>query len=338
MEFTQSFAGAEARTRNPASLPGMLGEWMESELREQAVVLPREVARYRAEAKALLDGRTFDLVVLTARGSSDHAALFARYLIEIHLGIPVSLAAPSVITQFGGSIRYPERTLGIGISQSGAAPDVAEVLHHLADAGHATLAITNTPDSRMTHVAEGSMLLGVGPEQSIAATKTFTSSLLALLALIEAMGGPELDEVALDAAEAWVANAFEFAERVASQLIAASPLIVLGRGYAYPIALETALKLMECALIPAKAFSSADFEHGPRAVAGLEAALLVVNPLSAPKGLPSLHVDWPVFETSAELAAVPQAIVGQALALEMARLRRLDPDHAPRLRKVTETN
>lgn len=316
----------------------MLGEWMELELREQAVVLPREVARYRADARALVVDKTFDLVVLAARGSSDHAALFARYLIEIHLGIPVSLAAPSVITQFGGSIRYPACTLGIGISQSGAAPDVAEVLQHMRDADHSTIAITNTPDSRMTHVAEGSLMLGVGPEHSIAATKTFTSSLVALLSLVHAMGAPCDVGDELDSVGEWIDTALSFARATAPLVIQANPLIVLGRGYAYPIALETALKLMECALISAKAFSSADFEHGPRAVAGPQAALLVVNPLSAPKGLPSLRIDWPTFDVRPEFATIPQAIVGQALALELARLRGQDPDQAPRLQKVTETN
>ena len=312
----------------------MLGQWMESEIREQATVLPREAPRYEAELRKVFAGRKFDLIVIAARGSSDHAALFARYLIEIHLGIPVSLAAPSVITQFGGQLHYPGRTLGIGISQSGAAPDVAEVLQHMKDAGQGTLAITNTADSRMTHVADHSLVLGVGEERSIAATKTFTASLAAVMALVRALGG---EVPSFEMRSSWVEEAFEFADRHASDLMPRAPLVVLGRGYAYPIALETALKLMECALIPAKAYSSADFEHGPRALAGPEAALLEVNTMSAPTDLPAQHLEWPAYNLPAELAAIPQAIVGQCLALKLARLRNHDPDRAPRLKKVTET-
>lgn len=311
-----------------------MGTWMEAEIREQATVLAREAPRYDAELAEALAGKQYDLVVLAARGSSDHAALFARYLIEIHLGIPVSLAAPSVITQFGGHLTYPGRTLGIGISQSGAAPDVAEVLHHLRASGHDTLTITNTAGSRMTREAEHSLILDVGEERSIAATKTFTASLLAMLSVVRALGGKV---PSLEFEPTWVDRAFEFATSSCPLLQTKAPLVVLGRGYAYPIALETALKLMECALIPAKAYSSADFEHGPKALAGPDAALLRVNALSAPTDLPSLCIDWPEFDVPAEIAAIPQAIVGQCLALELARVRGFDPDHAVRLQKVTKT-
>lgn len=312
----------------------MLGTWMEAEIREQATVLAREAPRYDEELFRCFAGKSYDLVVIAARGSSDHAALYARYLIEIHLGIPVSLAAPSVITQFGGSLKYPSRTLGIGISQSGAAPDVAEVLHHMRSAGHDTLTITNTPGSRMTHEAQSSLILGVGEERSIAATKTFSASLVAMLSLVRALGG-KLPEFWFD--PEWVKTGLSFAALHSPALLEKAPLVVLGRGYAYPIALETALKLMECALLPAKAYSSADFEHGPKALAGPDAALLRVNSISAPADLPSLQVDWPNFDIPAEIAAIPQAIVGQCLALELARLRNFDPDHAVRLQKVTKT-
>jgi glucosamine--fructose-6-phosphate aminotransferase (isomerizing) len=312
----------------------MLGLHMEAELREQAVVLPQQAPRYDDELARLLNGKSYDLVVIAARGSSDHAALFARYLIEIHLGIPVSLAAPSVITQFGGHLRYPGRVLGLGISQSGAAPDVAEVLAQMREAGQDTLAVTNTEGSRMTEVAEMSLALGVGSEQSIAATKTFTASLLAMVSLVRALGA---DVPSFEADSGWIETAVAFADQHAEPLLERAPLVVLGRGYAYPVALETALKLMECALIAAKAYSSADFEHGPRALAGPDAALLVVNRLSAPVGLPSHRLDWPEFAVPPEIAAIPQAIVGQAMALKLARLRGHDPDEAPRLMKVTKT-
>src|SRR5476649_502458 len=116
----------------------MLGQWMESEIREQPAVLANGASRYSADL-APLEKRKFEMVLLAARGSSDNAALYARYLIEVFLQIPVTLAAPSVLTRFNRHVKYTN-CLAIGISQSGAAPDVAEVLASLRQEGHTTLA------------------------------------------------------------------------------------------------------------------------------------------------------------------------------------------------------
>src|SRR4051812_26071760 len=139
----------------------VLGKTMEAEIREQPALLAANCERYEQELSAVLGGASFDLIVIAARGSSDHAALYARYLIEVYLGIPVSLAAPSVWTRYSARVRYP-KCLCIGISQSGAAPDVAEVVEALRAEGHMTLGITNTEDSHLTEVAEHSLCLGVG--------------------------------------------------------------------------------------------------------------------------------------------------------------------------------
>jgi hypothetical protein len=112
----------------------VLGQLMESEIRSQPEILRAAAPRYLSQLKEALDGEKFEMVLLAARGSSDNAALYARYLIEIHLGIPVSLAAPSVLTRYGSEIKYP-KCLAIGVSQSGAAPDVAEVLARLRAQG-----------------------------------------------------------------------------------------------------------------------------------------------------------------------------------------------------------
>ena len=153
----------------------MLGEWMEREIREQPEVLAKGARSYRDLLGPALGGRSFDMVLLVARGSSDNAALYARYVIETFLQIPVSLAAPSVLTRYGKRIRYP-KCLGIGISQSGAAPDVAEVLESLQQDGHTTVAITNTAGSRLASEAEITLLLDAGKEKSVAATKTYSAS------------------------------------------------------------------------------------------------------------------------------------------------------------------
>ena len=175
---------------------------MEREIRQQPALLAANSSPYFESLKGFFNGqREFDMVLLAARGSSDNAALYARYLIEIHLGIPVSLAAPSVITRYKSNIKY-RRCLAIGISQSGAAPDVAEVLSYMRDQGHVTLGITNTADSRLTTVATHTLLLNSGKEESVAATKTYTSTLLALYQLVRAMGG-DLPEPTLPD-DAWI--------------------------------------------------------------------------------------------------------------------------------------
>src|SRR5687768_16407362 len=124
----------------------MLGEWMEKEILQQPAILARCQASYASQLAPLLAGKSFDMVLLVARGSSDNAAIVARYWIEVFAGIPVTLAAPSVLTRFRSRVRY-RNCLAIGISQSGAAPDVAEVLGYLREEGHTTLGITNTPGS-----------------------------------------------------------------------------------------------------------------------------------------------------------------------------------------------
>jgi glucosamine--fructose-6-phosphate aminotransferase (isomerizing) len=313
----------------------MLGERMESEIRQQPEVLEKGLQAYLPTLKPYLSGRKFDMILLAARGSSDNAALFARYLIEVHLGIPVSLSAPSVLTRYGSRVRY-SNCLAIGISQSGAAPDVAEVLAALRQEGHATLAITNTADSRLTKEAEHSLLLGAGSERSVAATKTYAASALALYEVVRALGG-DLPAPRLPG-EDWVETAYMSAQAASGMVVRSSPLFSLGRGYGFSTAHETALKLMECALIPCKAYSSADFEHGPKALAGYQSAAITYDgskPELAAQGCsiivaPDAHVE----ET---IRPIWDVIYGQWLALLAARARGLDPDVPQHIQKVTQT-
>jgi glucosamine--fructose-6-phosphate aminotransferase (isomerizing) len=312
------------------------GEMMEKELREQPGVLRNQSPRYFTELVQALEGKSFDMVLLAARGSSDHAALYARYLIEIHLGIPVSLAAPSVITRYGSRIRYP-KTLAVGISQSGAAPDVAEVISYMRSEGHTTLAITNTADSRLTEAAEITLLLEAGPEQSIAATKTYTASMIALYQLVRALGSKLPDPAGRLPGEDWLAECRREAERLFGPVVRCEPLFCLARGYSFCTAMEGALKLMECALLPAKAYSSADFAHGPRALADVGSAAIIYGEVPPEiKETGAIVVQAPRSGQGA-LEPVWEILFAQWLALLSARARGLDPDHAPNLRKITET-
>lgn len=306
-------------------------------MREQPELLRTQASRIYEEAKAALLDHEYDLILLAARGSSDHAALYARYLIEINLGIPVSLAAPSVITRFGSKMKYP-KTLAIGISQSGAAPDVSEVLAEMSRMGHATLAITNTPNSRITEAADRVILLNMGAERSIAATKTYTGSLLAIYQLVRALGA---DLPAPDGhlpGYNWVEQSLENAQKTLGPIVRCSPLFCLGRGYSFCTAFEIALKLIECALLPCKAYSTADFAHGPRALAAYGSAAIVFG--ETPKDLSDtgcVVVQAPAPAEQSPLTPIWEAVYGQWLALLAARARGIDPDESQNISKITQT-
>ena len=314
----------------------MRGERMEREIESQAELLPALVGKYEAAARVAVEGLRPEMILLVARGSSDNAALYARYLIEIGLGIPVVLAAPSTITRFGAKPRYP-RTLAIGISQSGAAPDVAEVLETMGELGHATLAITNTPGSRLTIAGERSLDLNVGEETAVAATKTFSGSMLMLYQVVRALGANLPPPILYD--RAWMVTCRAAAEEASGTFVRCSPTFALARGYGFGVAHETALKLMECALLPCKAYSAADFQHGPKALAGAGSAALDFSGEAewlADQGcevvIPPTMDDLPP-----EMAPIWQVVFGQWLALFAARARGLDPDAPPHLSKVTRT-
>ncbi|MCB0826603.1 MAG: SIS domain-containing protein [Armatimonadetes bacterium] len=313
-----------------------LGEWMEREMREQPELLAANASPYFENLKAYCADLKPEMILLAARGSSDHAALYARYLIEIHLGIPVCLAAPSVITKYGTKVKYPH-CLAVGISQSGAAPDVSEVIAYMRSQGHPTLAITNTPGSRLSQEADHTLLLNAGEEKSIAATKTYTASLLAMYQLVRALGAELPDPVGGLPTEKFFESSRKAAAECSGLIVRCNPIFTLARGYSFCNAFETTLKLMECALIPAKAYSTADFEHGPKALARPNTACVIFGP--TPDGL---------VETGAEVISAPGAnsgpldpisdiLFGQWLALYSARARGLNPDQAHNLSKVTRT-
>jgi glucosamine--fructose-6-phosphate aminotransferase (isomerizing) len=318
----------------------MLGQAMEREIFEQPDVLARNVDEYLAQARRACWGGDLDLILLAARGSSDHAALYARYLFEVYLQIPVSLSAPSVITRYGSNVRY-RRTMAIGISQSGAAPDVAEVIKKLRQDDQVTMGITNTADSPLTRVAENSLLLEAGPEKSVPATKTYTTTLLALYQTARALGAKLPDPSPYLPDQNWLFTVKKQAEQDAPAVLQSNPVFMLARGFSFTTALEAALKLMESALIPAKGYSTADFEHGPRALAGEESMAIGFG--SMPQGLEAqgcvtVLAPTPSAEIPEALLPIWHAIYAQFLALSAARLKEIDPDTPQHIRKVTRTH
>jgi glucosamine--fructose-6-phosphate aminotransferase (isomerizing) len=243
---------------------------MLAEIRQQPDALARTLsgaAPAVASLRRKLAKRRPRLIVLVARGTSDNAALFGRYLIEITTGIPVSLAAPSITTLYGAHVDYRD-TLVVALSQSGESTDTNLVLEEARRRGALTLGITNERGSTLARVAEHVFLVRAGAEKSVAATKTFTGQLLLLYLLAAALGG-SLRSTELEL----LPGAVEAALRLEPEIAALSErycfmrqTVVVGRGLNYANAFEFALKLMETCYVVAERFSSADLLHGPIAL------------------------------------------------------------------------
>jgi len=227
-----------------------------------------------------------EFVVLAARGTSDHAAIYAQYVLAVRNSLTSALAAPSAISVFGGHPRM-DKALVIGISQSGQSPDVVGVLAEAASQGAVTLAITNDPDSPLGAAARHVLDLRAGPELAVAATKTYTAQLAAVALLSDALAGA--DDPALAAipdALATALGAEASAAEAAGHLATLDRCLVLGRGFDYATSREWALKLQELAQVLAHSFSGADVAHGPIVLAGASLPVLaVVSPGEASAAL-----------------------------------------------------
>jgi glutamine---fructose-6-phosphate transaminase (isomerizing) len=262
------------------------GQGMTADIQEQpdgyARLLAPEASTAIAAVAARIARHRPRHVVFTARGTSDHAALYAAYLAEIRLGIPAGLASPSAVTVYGAR---PDLAgaLVIGVSQSGGSTDLVEVMRAARESGALTLAVTNNPGSPLAEAAELHIDVAAGHERAVAATKTYTSELLALLILVE---GIRAGDGVLPADER---RAMESLPGLATELLTdetpvelarryrfAARAVTTGRGYAYPTARETALKMMETSYLPALAFSGADLLHGPLAMTDPDVPVLAV--------------------------------------------------------------
>lgn len=219
--------------------------------------IAREVAR-----------REIDLVLLVARGTSDHAALYAQYVFQYLNGIPVALATPSIVTLYGARLRL-QHALVIGISQSGAAPDVASVVQQAREQGALTLGITNIESSLLTTVAEYALYCAAGQELSVAATKTYTTTCAILAQLAAHLAGGEALKEHVARLPELVAAALTSEHNIANvvqRYVHARDCVVLGRAFNYSTARETALKFSETCYLMATPYSTADFRHGPTAI------------------------------------------------------------------------
>jgi glucosamine--fructose-6-phosphate aminotransferase (isomerizing) len=334
---------------------------MRAEIAEQPAAVSDTLAALAGPAEALaaaMRERSVDRIVLIARGSSDHAAVYGRYLLEGRCGIVTALAAPSLYTTYRAPVDL-RGALAIGVSQSGETPEIVSALAYAASRGALTAGVTNAAGSALIGAVEHPLVTRAGDERSVAATKTFTAQLAAFAALAAALGASDLraglGQIAGRMAET-IERAEPAAHAAAASLVEDAAAICIARGFSYAVALEAALKLKETSAIWAEGFSSADLRHGPTAAVTSATPALVLHaggPLEQDivalegelraRGAPVVSIGpgcaLPTAEVPCEeLAPFTLVIPAQLLAERLARLRGRDPDHPVGLRKVTETH
>jgi glucosamine--fructose-6-phosphate aminotransferase (isomerizing) len=241
-------------------------------LKSQAEVI-RKVVRETRE-------KDVDYVFLAARGSSDNAGRYAQYLWGAQNGLPIALATPSLFTYYQQPPRL-NRALVIGISQSGMSPDIVSVLAEGRRQGRPTLAITNDVNSPLAEVADMVIDIQAGEEKAVAATKTYTTSLMVVAMISAALSGTGEMDTVLNAVPGWTAQMLDQDEkiaRIAERYLFMNQSVVLGRGFNYATAFEWALKMKELTYVGAEPYSSADFLHGPIAVVGQGFPVMAVAP------------------------------------------------------------
>ncbi len=342
-------------------------------LRDEILEQPEAAARFLATQSgpvaALADAiraRDIEHVVIVARGTSDHAAIYAQYVLGIRHGLTAGLATPSVVSVYGADpgLRH---SLVIAISQSGASPDIVAVVDAARRQGAPTVALTNDPDSPLGVAADWTIALSAGPERAIAATKTYTTSVLAIAALSAALSDDEADRAAVaavpDAIAAVLALEPAMAEAARAHA-AASRALIVARGYEYATAREWAIKIKELAHVFADPYSAADFAHGPVALvedgvpviaivrdgpaaaglveqlrllrADLDPDLTVLSDRSDALALATRPIELP--PAAAEwIAPIATIVAGQLHAMHLTIARGKDPDAPRSIVKVTRT-
>jgi glucosamine--fructose-6-phosphate aminotransferase (isomerizing) len=326
---------------------------MATEIAEQPDVLDRilrEASGDIAQVRAAIEAQHPRFVVLAARGTSDHAALYAKYLVEVCTQLPAGLASPSTLTIYGARPDLKD-VLFVAVSQSGSSPDLVGSLQAARECGALTVAVTNNPESPLAGVAAHHVDIMAGPERAVAATKTYTAQLLALYLLL--VGG---DASALPAAAAETLALQDHPFEAAARYRYARGLVTTARGFSYATAREAALKVMETSYLPAQAFSGADLLHGPLAMVDTETPVVAITSPGAGgvamapvverlerAGADVLRVGpaggLPVRSSGVpeELLPVVEIMPLQQMAWRMALDRGLDPDRPRGLSKVTET-
>jgi glucosamine--fructose-6-phosphate aminotransferase (isomerizing) len=321
--------------------------------------LAEDAERYAALG-ARLRSASFHNAVTVARGSSDHACGYLAYLIMSRLGRLVTSLPMSLVTLYKAPLTS-EGLLAISVSQSGQSPDVVEPIHYFREGGATTVALVNEIDSPLAQAAEWAMPLRAGKEKSVAATKSFITSLTAGARLVAEWQ----DDDALRNGLAALPDALRAAAQVdwsaaIDVLAPARNIMVVGRGIGFPVALEAALKFKETSALQAEAFSGAEIKHGPMALIEDGYPLLVFATrgpaqaaqvalaeemrgrgarvlLAAPADVPGRDLELPV-AGNPDLDPIVAIQTFYVMAAKLAQARGLNPDEPRHLSKVTKTN
>lgn len=349
---------------------------MRAEIEEIPAVVDRFMREGTAEVeRAARAAERPPWITFVARGTSDHAATFLRYLVEAEAGIPAGLAAPSVTTVYGGRVRWGGG-LVVALSQSGRSPDLIAVVEDARRGGAPTIAIVNDAASPLAMAAGNVIDVRAGEERSVAATKSYVAQLAAGAALGGRYAAATALTAGLERMPDLLARSIRAAVRViddgspiVEEFASSDRCIVIGRGYDYPTALETALKLKETSRLFAEGYSTADFSHGPVVLSGTGVPVLVIRPggrmgPSVDEGIVAARAagsrPWIVVgeedpgpvagadpdrlvvlplpaDLPEALAPLATILPGQLLAEAVSRRRGYDPDAPPGLRKVTLT-
>jgi glucosamine--fructose-6-phosphate aminotransferase (isomerizing) len=339
------------------------GEVMQREIHEIPRML-RDISTSMAkfnEARALFKNHSFTSVIIVARGTSDNAGHYLKYLLETQLGLPVGLASPSAATMYSTSFKY-ENCLLIAISQSGQSTDLLSFAKAAQSGGGYVLSITNDENSPLAKLSNIHVPILAGPELAVPATKSYVGQLLVSYVLVMAWAGEPIGtEAIISSTEGILADGVNYKE-FAKNLDISKPIYILGRGFSYPNAKEFALKLQETCLIPVQGMSSSDFMHGPIASLNSTAQVIFIAPHHLPKEsfgeAPSrvraitgkvywignnahstgIDVVLNTPSTDSEISAcVSDAIAFQKVTHELAVSNGLNPDSPEGLNKVTIT-
>ena len=353
---------------------------MREEIRQQPETIERTIEFEWTRAEGLrrhFEQHPVRLIILVARGTSDNAAQFGRYLLEICTGIPVSLAAPSVFTLYGAPVSMKD-ALVVAVSQSGESTDTNLVLERAKAAGAFTVGITNESGSTLAQMAEDVFLVQAGKEKSVAATKTYTGQLICFYLLAYALGAAITKEDLRKVPE-WTGAALQLETEIrgrAERYCFMKHAVCVGRGLNYANSFEFALKLMETCYVVAERFSSADLLHGPIAMLEINFPAFLFCPAGvtwrpmcemldrlAAIGAETLFITdrsnreasqrtsttmQPPLTIPAAITAgktlpediytpIPYVIPAQLFAASLAEVKRLDADRPRTLNKVTQT-
>lgn len=313
------------------------------------------------KVKNLIQDKNIHSVLILARGTSDNAAHFLKYLIEVKMGLPVGLTSPSSVSIYHSQLQY-KGVLVIAISQSGQSPDLVEFARAAKGAGAELISMTNDSNSPLAEIAHFHFPLLAGPELAVAATKSYSAQLLISYLLVSTwVGEVALTDEIIDQSHRLIANKNLVDEAVTS-CSRENEFVFLGRGFAYANARESALKVQETAKISVQGLSTADYLHGPISALTPSTQLFILTPHCLPErsiadaverirksvdriywigsgGLPREgDIVIPGSECSDEIASsIVDAIALQSFALHFAKKSGFDPDAPVGLSKVTLT-